>query len=1087
MKIEKYQTNHLSAALAIFIEGLRPYIVDLLMKEGGEKWPDWFRAALYPDQQEGWDFSMQKGSKPETQIDYIHLKPFALKYKELLKKDFKKEVNKLPTQFETIYDVRNKMAHYQDIESDEFNDVFIQMKKIAAVLEMPELSDELMKLHEAQGAIYIQKEPDENETSSAKAWYQVVKPHLDIRQGLLDESIFAADLNEVALGKGREIYTNPVVFFQKTYFTAGMRNVSRRLIQGLNGAENGENRIISLQTGFGGGKTHTLITLYHLAKNASFLQELPEMAQLLDFTGNANFHSANLAVFTNETNDPANGRISRDGLHIQTIWGDLAYQLGGKEAFEKVRKNDELRSAPAGLFREILEKSNPALILIDELADYCVKASAIACGNSTLADQTISFMQELSNAVRAVSNCVLVVTLPASIQEVSNSPQTQSILDSLQKRVGRMSADTQPVANDEIFEVIRRRLFEFSGSMSMRQAIAEEYLGLYQEMWQDLPEGLNLPKYKERIIQAYPFHPELVDIFRNHWASFHNFQRTRGVLSLLAAIVSDLWKHRESLGSNHMLIHSGDLDLSRVTAVSSQIIKLFGNGYEAVMTADITGTLSNAVKIDQSNPAYGEWALARRVSTVILMRTFTGGETRKGITIHDMKLNLVRPGGFNHNSINGVINVLEESSYYLHSNLAAGERKRYWFHIHPNINIIINQYKDMVKDEDVEQEIIQRLIDGTRLLRGFNVIVNPADDIPEQKRPALLILSPIFLAGSHDINGKLKPIIEKIALRKGNSERIYRNTILFLVASDLGIGRLKSVIREYLATNRILSDRSLNLNNEQKLDINNKRNEANKQAGQSLVNAYSIIVKYSGKNGFEKLMIRDFAANMEQQISDKIFRLLKDEEWLLDGIGVSELQRHQLFPLPDKPIKVKSLYESFLRYNDKPMLTTPDALAQSLLRYCQDGIFAIAAGDGESFTTVYYKQSVPFFDVNEESYWLVDKSLWKEPEAPKPPTSPPTDPTKPIGAGEPGPGNPPLPPPSVPANVRQLEIFGKIPVENYSQLFSSFIMPLKENQLEIEIRIKGKSTYTKPIKKNDPLYNAIKEAAKQLGLKFIEE
>ena len=174
---------------------------------------------------------------------------------------------------------------------------------------------------------------------------------MDIKQGRLDESVFAANLAEVALGNGREIYSNPGVFFSKTYFTAGLKNVAKTVLKGLNGKEDAENRVISLQTGFGGGKTHTLISLYHLSKWGKNAINSNYTKDLLEFTGTPEFNSANIAVFTNTTNDPANGRQAEDGVHIQTIWGELAYQLGGKSAYELVRKNDEQLIAPAGIFK----------------------------------------------------------------------------------------------------------------------------------------------------------------------------------------------------------------------------------------------------------------------------------------------------------------------------------------------------------------------------------------------------------------------------------------------------------------------------------------------------------------------------------------------------------------------------------------------------------------------------------------------------------------------------------------------------------------------------------------------------------------
>src|SRR5690606_4044102 len=303
---------------------------------------------------------------------------------------------------------------------------------------------------------------------------------------------------------------------------------------------------------------------------------------------------------TNTTNDPANRRQVADDLTINTIWGDIAYQLGGRECYEIVRKNDEQLIAPGGVFKKVLAYAKPALIWVDELADYCVKAAARKTGNSSLGDQTIRFMQELTESGAGTQKCVAVITLPASPQEIGNAPETQAILSSLQKRVRRVGADTQPVADDEIYEVIRRRLFEDIGDSRIINAVVSKYMDIYQQYGTELPPNANKSEYKQRLLKSYPFHPELIDVFRIRWASNSDFQRTRGVLRLLAAIVSDLWKRQQSLPGGNFLIHSGQINFTNLDALSGQLKKLYGNGYDAVISADVSGNISNAFKIDDN-------------------------------------------------------------------------------------------------------------------------------------------------------------------------------------------------------------------------------------------------------------------------------------------------------------------------------------------------------------------------------------------------------------------------------------------------------------------------------------------------------
>jgi hypothetical protein len=1084
------QSDSLFKAFSLFIEAFRPYVVSVLIKEAGDKWPAWYVDSLFQAQKETWNMGLKAGSFPESLIDYPQLKGFVLKYKDLLKEDFGKDVNKLATWLETMTEVRNKVAHFAAVSTDEKTEVFIHMKSIARSLKMVDLEAELGNLQEnkvsKQEPVVVQNPLAQ---SGATPWFSTVLPHLDIRQGRLDESVFAANLAEVALGNGREIYKNPGVFFSKTFLTLGLKNIAKTVIKGLNGKEDAENRVISLQTGFGGGKTHTLISLFHISKWGKNAAGSEFVKDLLDYTGVPEFETANIAVFTNTTNDPAQGRTI-DGTTIRTMWGELAWQLGGKEAFELIRKNDEDRTAPKGLFKKVLEKCKPALILVDELADYCVSASSQKVGDSNLSSQTISFMQELTEAVASTNHCVAVVTLPASPQEVGSTQEAHAILNSLQSRVSRIGADTQPVAEDEIYEVIRRRLFEDLGPESVRKEVAGKYIELYETYATELPNNCRNSDYKERLLKSYPFHPELIDVFRVRWASNHDFQRTRGVLRLLAAIVSDLWSRQQSLTGSNLLIHPGQVNFANLDAMSGQLKRLYGNGYDAVISADISGSASNAFKVDGNKQEYGQWQLTQSLASVILMNSFGSEGINKGISVPELKLNLLTPGGFNHNSINGSLDELESSAYYLYYAQTGGAGKRYWFHTKPNINILINKAKADVSLPDIYGEVLRRVKERTNnRIEVFNPIVDPSDDIPEQLKPTLVILSPKYVANPGEINGNTKPLIEKLATKKGNSERINRNTMLFLVCSELGIGRLHSDVRDYLACQKIAQEYNTQLEKDQREELKKRTDDAARQTDISIVVAYSIVVKFSSKNGISRLLLTQFRESLDNQINQNVIQLLKEEEWLLEAVGLGTLRNNNLLP-GEHPIRAKDVYEAFIRFDDKPMITGIDAVSKSIQRYCLNGEYCIASGDGKTFSKYFLGESIPFFDIQDSTYWLVDKS--QKPSVVIEATDPNNGKNQekiypnPISTSGPDVAKDPHTTTNI-RTIRSVEVSGKIPLEQYTQVFNSFIMPLAQNNIEIEIRIKGKSTSAKPLSESSPEYKVVKESAKQLGLHFTEE
>jgi len=916
-------------------------------------------------------------------------------------------------------------------------------------------------------------------------WFKNVKPHKDIQDGHLDESIFAANLSEVASGKGREIYTNPEMFFQKTFFTSGLKNIAKRAIKGLNGGQDSDNRIVSLQTGFGGGKTHTLISLYHIAKLGKKANESEFTKQLLDEIGKPKFDSANVAVFTNNTNDPIQGRKVK-GTRIRTIWGEIAYQLGGMEGYNLIKENDEKLVAPKGLFKKILEEYNPSLILIDELADYCVSAANVKVEKGSLMDQTISFLQELTSAVSETDNTILICTLPASKLEITASDLGEQILTALENRLDRYGAKQKPVEEEEVFEVVKRRLFEDLGDIKETEKVISEYSEMYHSLFAEIPEHAIKSEYKDKLRRAYPFHPELIDIFRLKWASNPYFQRTRGVLRILGSIISDLWKRQNSLTGNNSLIHTSDVSFSNVEALSSQITTLFGAGYDAVIQADISGTSSNAFYIDNEVKALGKYNITQGIASTILLGTFGTQGQNKGISLPELKLYTIKPGSFNHNDINGALDRFEDKAHYLYYSSSA--HKRYWFHTKPNINILINQAKNDINNSDIESEILKRITERIKSINLFNVIVNPSEDIPEQQKPTLLILSPKYLLNQSDINEKTKRVIEKIATKKGKSERIYRNTILFLACSEIGISKLNADIRDYLGCQKINQEYASQLEKEQKSDVKQRIDDASKQTDNSIAVAYSQVLKHTGSDGIRVHQLKQFKSNIDEQINSYLINELKNEEWILEAVGLNFLKKNNLTPTIEKPIKVKYVYEAFLRFDDKPMITGIKAIQDSLLKYCHNGEFCIATGDGKNFTRYFLKESVPYFDVSDETYWLADKSL-----KPKQDSEREDDSNQTIGDK--------LNPSSYKTEdetntesgsakkLRSLTISGKVKLEDYSELFQCFIAPFSSigNKIEIEMKFKIKSSENSQIDESMKQYKDAKESAKQLGLRFEEE
>lgn len=1087
-------------ALGIFLDAMRPFVVSFLQQHfPNEPWEGLFFARLKPRRQTTWNQAMRAQGENQSCmyfIDYNNLPDFAIGFKRELGLEFDNpdKANKFISYLQELKDIRNKCNHYQALDNEEMEGAYLYIKQAAKLMKMDELVTEIDNIKgQTQTMVQpvivtpqttINSQVNAREDAPIPAWFTNVYPHYDIRNGVLDESVFAANLSEVALGIGQEVYSNPTMFFEKTYVTAGLRDIANRVIRALNG-EDSENRVVSLQTGFGGGKTHTLISLFHIAKAGRSLQNSAYTANLLQEGVTPDFENAKVAVFTNNTTDVVQGRTTDDGITIYTLWGELAYQLGGIEGYNKVKANDENRTAPtSSIFKPILEQNTPSLILIDELADYCNKANGTIVGKGTLYTQTVSFLQTLTESVAAVPKCVLIATLPASATEVASSDIGQQILSSLENRIVRVGTGVKPVDDEEIFEVVRRRLFENVGNPEVIEQVLTRYKNTYHNRRSDLPVEADRTDYINKMRKAYPFHPELIDMFRLKWGNNSRFQRTRGVLRLLASIIKDLWNRRGSLSGSQALIHTSDVNLANLPTLTGTITSLMGSQWETVMHADIIGTSSNAYKIDNEDPQSNacKYGLAQGIATTLLMSS-VGGSQSKGLSIEQLKLCMLRPAAFQHSEINSALNKLEQVAYYLYATNVG--TKNFWFQAKPNINILINSAKSEVSANDVKAEILKRLnsqINGNSQLR---ILINPSSDVPEQKTLTLVILSPDYATQTSAISKKVENYVEQIATKKGASQRVFRNTIFYLTCSESQLGLLQSKLTEYLACERVQHEYSGQLDADQKRDVSDKKNDANVQANAQLISVYNIAMRYSVTDGLEAIELRDFARDMQTQITEKLLDTIIEEEWLIRSIGIGTLKANRLYPTIDGPINVTALYEAFLQYDDKPMITNQDAVISSVQKYCYNGEFNVAFGEDGNYSRIYHREDIFGLNVDDRQYWLVDKSVLLKREEPSQQETPAT------GSAVPAADTPTEQSNDTPAatvrKFKSIKVSGKVPVEQWTQLFSSFIVPLNQNNLEIEVSFKAKSTTSNPLDESTQIYKVVKESAQQLGLKLEEE
>jgi hypothetical protein len=924
-----------------------------------------------------------------------------------------------------------------------------------------------------------------------KPWFEVARPHDDICKGRLGEAVFAANIWAVAQGTAPEIYLDPETFFSKTYITGGLKNVMKRVGASLSGEAEAGDRIFSLQTSFGGGKTHTLVALWHIARHADKIRKSEDCAAVREVMGDS-FPSRvkGVAVFTNQTCDATQGRDTPEGVHTRTLWGELALQLGGKELYKKVQANDEARTAPQGIFVELLKQASPCLILLDEIADYCVVAAGVEVGTGTLADQTISFAQQLTEAAQQVPGVAIVATLPASALEVSSSEKGQDILVRLEKRFGRMSADIKPVADEEIYQVVRRRLFEELGDPAEHKLAAEAYSKLYEQHRNEIPAEATKAAYREGIISAYPFHPTLIDALYLRWGSHADFQRTRGVLRLLASVVGDLWKRRKNATQTQPLIQPCHISWT-IDAMNASLTRLWGAPYEAVVAQDVIGEKANASLLDEEKGGdYPIERITQGIASAILLGSFGGQGEKSGYTTKDLKLAVGRPG-LNWSYTDGALLTFEERSFYLHPAAAGSLGKRYWFGTKPTLAKLVVQYRQQFAANDFDAEIVdglQEQVTGISTAPAtWRVFVNPEANLPEQKSLALLIMPPTC---SYSENGKGPLLIAspaekrllEISQKCGTKERIYKNTLLFLLPSPRGLARLRNAFREVAVLETIKRDYSGQLDEEQKSELKSKFDSAKKAVGESLCAAYTQVAKVEGQS-VEFTTLPVTRPNLTEHLREAWKHIVEEEEWVLRKVGPVTLQKVGVL-VTEGSMRVRDAIECFLRLTDKPMIASRDAVLTGLSQACREKLVGIGRGmDATKLQKKWCGEEV-MLDPNEDGIWIIPP-FEKEatPERQDDSSTIIGTPTTATTSGSEQQAGPTTG--TIPKEIKTIRIYGDVPVENWADIFRSFVSPsarmdLQQLKLGIEFILVAKAD--KPLNPDDPAIKAFVESARQLGL-----
>jgi len=600
-------------------------------------------------------------------------------------------------------------------------------------------------------------------------WYDIVEPHQDIKDGNFDEAVFAADLGNVALGNAPVDYNEPALFFKKTYFTEGIRNLLKTVHSKMKSGPGSS--VIEIKTPFGGGKTHALISIYHYLKNGSRVQSLlPKGLEPMD---------AKVAVIVGTHLNPLEGN-KREDIIIRTLWGEIAYQLGGKEGYKYLEKNDQARVAPGKeKLREFLETQEPFVILCDETLEYLTRARDVDAKEGThLASQTLAFFQELTETVSSLNQGMLIVTLPSSYLE-DFSEKDEELLAKLEKIFGRIESIETPVKGEEIYSIIQRRLFSGVRDQERRDRIILDYFEMYQGLKSELPAKARDIDYKRKMDLAYPFHPEVIDILYEKWGTFSSFQRTRGVLRLLANVIEDLYNREKPIE----IILPSDIGLG-TDSVRQEFLKHIGGEYEGIIGSDISGHEAKALALDKENRGWKH--LAERIATSIFLYSFSGDKSEKGATLEYIKFAVIHKDTIS-SMATEVLHKLDHSLWYL--NEKGGMHR---FSKIPNLNRMILDKKELYNTSyrDEMRTLLQK-----EMGNAFVSFLWPrkSEDIPDTRELKLVVMKP----------EEKEETPQKWLEKRGKTFRTYKNTLIFAMADPAGFGALKDQLKTYLALREI--------------------------------------------------------------------------------------------------------------------------------------------------------------------------------------------------------------------------------------------------------------------------------------------
>jgi predicted AAA+ superfamily ATPase len=915
-------TNHerVGKALALLSDGLAPFVERECAAKYGPRWVETLAGN-------------EKGMQVSKNDAQFLLKAMWDAWNDVFRAKLSQSDR---TYVSELRNMRNRWAHQETFSTDNAyraldtaHRLLLDVSAADQAVEVDRMKQELLRTRFSEQTRQRERKaavaPIEGQPAGGlKAWREIVTPHKDVASGRYQQAEFAADLHQVWRDEAAPEYGDPVEFFRRTFITDGLKELILNAVRRWETTDG--DPVVELQTNFGGGKTHSMIALYHLAWGYP-PSKLLGVEAILDEAKLAAPPKANVAVLVGHMLNPGAVQTKPDGTKVRTLWGELAWQLGGSEAFALVEEGDANGTNPGEALKDLLRRYAPCLVLIDEWVAYARQLYGISGLPAGSFDAQFTFAQALAEAARSVPGALLVMSVPASDIEVGGEGG-RAALERLANVLGRVQSSWRPASAEEGFEIVRRRLFdELPADLAPdRDAVVKAFGNLYRTQKGEFPASCGEGDYERRMTAAYPIHPELFDRLYGEWSTLDKFQRTRGVLRLMAAVIHELWERNDQ----SLLILPASVPID-APAVASELMRYLEDGWAPVIETDVDGPNALPLRIDRENPNLGRYSATRRVArTIYLGSAPTQQAANRGIDDHSIKLGCVQPGEAPP-IFGDALRKLADQATYLYV-----DGQRYWYSLQPSVTRLARDRAASHFNADQVDHFISERLKALRDVGEFAAVhaaVQSPADVPDDPRARLVILAPQYAHDSKLAESDARTQADAILKQRAAGPRLHRNMLVFLAADKTRLGDLEQAVRQYLAWKSIADEKdTTSLDRFQERQVETQVTHFGEAVGQRIGETYQwALVPGQDKNEPEVRWSETRVTGSEPLATRVSRKLVADESLIPKYSGVRLSMDLNDTPLwRGDQVELKELWSDYSQYLYLPRLRDSGVLARAI-------------------------------------------------------------------------------------------------------------------------------------------------------------